>query len=146
MQTNRAKAMSELEKEIHGILNTAPLCISSTRHSGTNGLRNADEITAKLMPIIQAQLAATKQELENQIHDTKQYMDIANELGAEIVAKDRVIETCKEAIRGSLGYFALFNDDEDKFKWPRYVILCEQALASIAELETNTNTERNGDA
>lgn len=49
----------------------------------------------------------------------------ANKTTAEVLGRVR------EALRGSLGYFALFNDEEDRTKWPRYVSLCEEALAIL---------------
>lgn len=139
--------MSELEKEIHGILNTAPLCISSTRRFGENGLRNADEVTAKLMPIIQAQLTA----------------------------KDRVIKACQEElfimidlIEGALRHGCtttyenlthnFIKEYRDIFKWlgyPNDVVLSSDTITrtfnakkliitSIAEIGNNTNNnERN---
>lgn len=38
------------------------------------------------------------------------------------------------AIRGTLGHFALFNDEEDESKWPKYVKKCELALESFRKL------------
>jgi hypothetical protein len=46
-------------------------------------------------------------------------------LSAEGVGKIR------DALRGSLGWFALFNDEDNKKKWPVYVRRCEEALAII---------------
>lgn len=39
------------------------------------------------------------------------------------------------AIRATLGWFALWNTEVDKSKWPRYVGICEQALAAHHESE-----------
>lgn len=41
------------------------------------------------------------------------------------------IARLREAVRGALGWFALFNDEDDQSKWPVYIRKCELALKSL---------------
>lgn len=47
--------------------------------------------------------------------------------GETIVSEER-IRKLESAVRGALGYFALFNEEKDRKKWPAYVRRCEEAL------------------
>lgn len=40
----------------------------------------------------------------------------------------------RTAIRQALGWFALWNDEKDQKKWPKYIKTCEQALEQDAKL------------
>ncbi len=45
-------ANDEFRKALEDAIQKVPLVISSTRRDGENGIRNADEIVAAIMPII----------------------------------------------------------------------------------------------
>ncbi len=46
----------------------------------------------------------------------------------ETRARDEKVRT---ALRQTLGWFALSNDEEDRAKWPKYVSTCEEALRAL---------------
>lgn len=78
-------------------LETIPLNISSSRRSGTNGLRNADEVIATLQPFLASQITPEEigQFLAGNSGDERLCFRISRQLQRQLAERDAEIERLK---------------------------------------------------
>lgn len=78
-------------------------------------------------------------ELEVEVHDLKNTSQVEALRALREVDKmkldraNEMLEKMAEALRGSLGWFALFNDENNRKKWPPYISKCEATLKQYEE-------------
>lgn len=53
---------------------------------------------------------------------------------AQLDLANKRCDILREAVRASLGHFALWNDEENESEWPKYIKICEQALKAADEV------------
>jgi hypothetical protein len=65
---------------------------------------------------------------------TSEFELLAYELGRQQTLAD--MEPIADALKSTLVYFALFNDEPNKTRWPKYIHRCESALAIFQKLKS----------
>ena len=76
--------MADMKEKMAEVLRNAPLSISQTRRAGSNGLRNADEIADKILPLFEEQLTQTQQALDRATEALKVAVRLASDENGEI--------------------------------------------------------------